>query len=589
MRKISIKKLMKIVNHKSRKLSIIFNMLLLLMISNLFILNSSKTIKTKNSLNYEENNQDDNPISFSTILHETEKKLKNMQFNRPSDEVLQQRLNFEEFIKQRSVVNYDQYTNNTTSTRLNSFLGIKTKTLTNLKKIKKFSLREQPEIFFDEDYEKHIIKIPCTGKGENPWSSSYFAMRYGLIGVRYDRTSRNTMGKWDPEKEDYSYKYTYEVSKSKYSQPAEYNRVITDAKNKEDIEKYIDETCSPAEKWDICFGDTSFTLTGWMRWKADQHETDGDIPEWYGICHGWAPASYYFKRPIKPVILTCAGGNKIKFLPDDIKALASQFFANADYKTRFMGQSCPFSNPEKIEKDRSTGLYTDPRCSSIDPGAFIILLGNQMGIRKKNFVIDPLPDGEVWNQPIESYEIKWYNLIDEHDYKIVSDNIINLKKISRTKNKFLRFVYKDAPYESKYVIGAFIDVIYAVETKAVKSDISEENKTEKGEFIAAVYLDSNYNIIGGKWKFNVHPNFAWKYEEEVPPKGTYDDEVPNFNGSIEDILKIAPIVRQASLEGQPLLKVIQYLIDESNIGVDNEQFKKDDWAEIDNDNIEGEN
>jgi hypothetical protein len=563
---------MRISTHKaiSAGILLIFLLLQLFQIFSCMTLKSKNTLKSENS-NFNQDDISDDESSFSALLHETEEKLKIMHFNRPSGDVLEHKLNFEKFIMDRSVIN--TRSDSDSNTNFHSFLGLKTQTRS---KTTKFSTTEKPEIFFDQNYEKHISKIPCEGEGQDPWSSTYFAMRYGMLAVRYDRTSRNTIGKWDPKREDFTYKYTYEVSKSKYQQPDEYQKMMVAGKDKE---TYIDEYCSPAEKWDLCFDDTSFTFTNWMRWKADQHEEDGDIPEWYGICHGWAPASYYFKRPVKPVTLICADGKKIKFLPDDIKALASQFWANAEYKTRFMGQSCPFTDPEEIEKDKKTGLYTDPQCSSIDPGAFIILLGNQMGIRKKNFVMDPLPDGEVWNQPCKSYKIKWYNLKENQDNKKLNDNIVSLKSLSKSKNNFLRLLYKDAPYEAKYVIGAFIEVIYGVETPAVKADTSNENMTEKGDFIAAVYLDSNHNIVGGKWKYNVHPNFAWKYEETVPPKGTYDDEVESFNGSVEDIRKIAPIVKKAALEGQPLLKVIQYLIDESskvdeNIKVANVDVRK---------------
>src|SRR5574343_122515 len=53
---------------------------------------------------------------------------------------------------------------------------------------------------------------------------------------------------------------------------------------------------SPAEKYDLYIGRTDFPLTNYEL-KRTGIRTKKNIPEWEGICHYWAPASYLFDEP----------------------------------------------------------------------------------------------------------------------------------------------------------------------------------------------------------------------------------------------------------------------------------------------------
>jgi hypothetical protein len=489
---------------------------------------------------------------FRERVLKVESKLSKIKAHKGPSELNQHKLNFKNFIMDRSVKKEDTVTPN--KHNFSSFLSLKNK--------KYFPSADHPGNFLVRDYVKNINDIPVDGSAKKTWSSTYWAMRNAMLAVRYDRTSRNTIGEWDAYSESFDYKYTYSESVSMFDQPDEYLRMMARGQNKQE---YIDEVMSPAEKWDICFDDTSFTFTNWMRWKSDQHTQDGDIPSWYGICHGWAPASYYFNAPTKPVTLLCADGKtEVTFLPDDIKAYASMFLAEADYKTRFVGSACPYDDPDDIEADPSTGLYTDTRCSALDPGAFVIVLGNEIGINQKNFVFDPEPDGEIWNQPCESYSITWYNLKDKYQYGDIYDNMMTIDDLYSSTNWFLSFVYDQAPSDAYYVVGAYIDVTYGVETEAVKATYTLPDETLTGEYLAAIYLDKNYNIVGGRWKYNTHPNFAWKVDESVTPKGINDDYVKSFSGTSEELRNIASYAIESANNGQPLFKVVEYLVDESS-------------------------
>lgn len=524
-------------------------------ICNILSLNQNRFI-SKEDIRVDQNNFRENIVKrsnelFRFVINSVEERLRNIEIKKTPLELFQYKMNFKNMIMERSLQN------NINISRQNflSYISLSKNNLLD------FSALEKPETFLNGEYLKNIMDIPTTGEGLEPWSSTYWAMRNALISVRYDRTQRNTIGDWDPKTQRFIRKYSYTESISKYKNPDEF---ISKLRAKENIEKYINDVFSPSEKWDMLFVDTQFTMTNWMRWKSNQFVQKGDIPSWYGICHGWAVASYFFKRPCKPVTLYAADGRtRITFLPDDIKALASQYWANTDYKTRFIGTTCPFEDPNKIEKDASTGLYTDPRCTSLDPGALLIILGNQMGLKKLNFVFDPNPDGEIWNQPVKSYSVDYYNLNDNLIYIKSTDNYLDVKELGNFKDPYLKFVSAKAPSNAIWVVGAYFQIVYGVEVEASKTSQALPNAFKTGEYLAAIYLDKNKNVIGGKWKYNSHPNFAWKFEESYASKGMFDDQVKNFNGSASNLRSLAQIAKKASQYGQPLFKVVEYLVEKS--------------------------
>jgi hypothetical protein len=240
--------------------------------------------------------------SFSGLLRSIEEKLYKIQILRQPEplDLLKYKLKIKNFFFNRSQVARNlNVLNLPNQSNFYSFIGVKNK--------KDFSTSDNPSNFFEEDYVKNINQIPLKGTGDKkPWSSTYWPTRNSLLAVRYDRTSKNTIGKWDQLKKKFSYKYTYSQSIALYSQPSEYLRFISQGGDKQ---KYIDNFMSPAEKWDILFNDTSFTFTNWMRSESGKKAKNGDIPKWYGICHGWCLASYYFNSPKNPVTLPSADGN----------------------------------------------------------------------------------------------------------------------------------------------------------------------------------------------------------------------------------------------------------------------------------------
>jgi hypothetical protein len=416
---------------------------------------------------------------------------------------------------------------------------------------------DQPSNFFKGKFEINIKKFPSSGSCEKlPWSGSYWPMEHGLISSRYDGPNNN-IGKFDKASGEFI-EYEYEESISLIQQPLQFNKAVAERKN---LSEYCQEL-SPAEKWDILVSDKSFGLTNWMKWKCDQFSKDGKIPEWFGICHGWSAASYFYKEPKKPVIYTTPNGIKIKFLPHDIKALVSQFWANCNYETGFVGTTCDFPKPSDIPRDPITNLYNDPKCTSVNPAAFLIILANQVGIRRKNMVVDPFQDNEVWNHPLTSYKLKYYHVINGQVYSKLESNLVQVSQLKDSKDKVLQYVFKHKPISAYYVIGVWFKFTYVLESQASFS-LKYENYQETKDNIAHIFLTKNLDVCGGVWPTNNHVQFIWKWQEDKTPIGINDEKCKKFDGTIENINKISGIAIEASNYGLPLQCILNKLIDDS--------------------------
>lgn len=422
-----------------------------------------------------------------------------------------------------------------------------------------FEKTQHPYTFFVENYVKDVTGLPLTGSVKNvPWSGSYWPMKNGLISVRYDRGPKNTIGIWDAATNKFSRYYNWRESVDLYAQPAEH-RLNFPSK----IREYIDRYYSPSEKYDYLVGDLNYTLTRYQKWVGTKFVKDNDIPTWYGLCHGWAPAAYYFKKPLKSVTVFAADGRtRIKFFPDDIKALATAFLSNAQYVTRFVGEICPFADPKEIQSDPETGLYIDPRCTSLNAGTYVLILTNQLGINGNDFVFDPEADPEKWNQPIKQYALRYFNLNTHRFFSTAVEAKIPFAGLEHSNNKFLKFLSRRAVQGTDSVVGVFMEVEYALEAEPVRGDIPLRDFYRTDQYVAALELDSSNNIIGGEWRFNKHPNFAWKFDEKFPPRSLNDDKV-KFNGSVADLRRLTSMAAETSSKGQVLKAIVDYFIEKS--------------------------
>jgi len=183
---------------------------------------------------------------------------------------------------------------------------------------------------------------------------------------------------------------------------------------------------SPAEKYDLLVGDFNYTLTNKMKEEGNHvtKDEDGDVPEWMGHCHGWSAASINEPRPTKTVNITAADGKTvISFYPEDIKALATAFWAATKYETAFLGSRCEYSDFSEIPSDNETGLWEDYQCFTVNPASLVIAMANQLGIKKKSLVYDPDSNGEIWNQPVYGYNMTYFNPLTKKDGELAESKI----------------------------------------------------------------------------------------------------------------------------------------------------------------------
>jgi hypothetical protein len=287
-----------------------------------------------------------------------------------------------------------------------------------------------------------IFKLQEAGlnRGETKkdmWSDYYWPIAFGGLSYRYASSEFTNFVRRSDHDLDDTWKVIFDYLQD---YPANYVENINDL--------------SPAEKYDLLVGDENFTLT---QANAEggryYYENYGNVEAWMGICHGWAPASYMMKRPVKSVTLTAHDGEtQITFRPTDIKALASLLWASNTYHSKFVGGRCNDKEPETDEN----GRIQSQECFDNNPGAWHIAVTNEIGANKNTFVMDATYDYEVWNHPISSYSTSYFNPVTM-DFSGLKESIVAIKDFNNDKFKS----YRDE--RTKYVVGVTMSVRYLVE------------------------------------------------------------------------------------------------------------------------------
>ena len=312
----------------------------------------------------------------------------------------------------------------------------------------------------------------------------------------------------------------------------------------------------PAEKYDLLIGATDDTgvLSGfeWSQGGKVQRKT-GTVPTWFGYCHGWAPASFMVERPLKAVTVMAADGRTpIRFYPEDIKGLATVLYANALPFIKVLGGRCDTANPPR---DRM-GRVIDPKCLDVNPGTFLLALVNQIGIGQKHLLIDATFDEEIWNQPIRSYEVTYYNPQTKRSARTFKKAMVAKSKFRKDKFK----AYRSADAIS--IVGVKLQVEFALKSVPAQRerDAEKYDKLKKQTYQFDVELDSNDNVIGGEWYQTRHPDFLW-----VPTERAKTDVDLMAEGSW-DTMKALPeawrkAARTSGQKGQPLSEIVQRLVE----------------------------
>ena len=419
--------------------------------------------------------------------------------------------------------------------------------------------QDAPEAFFKSgSYVSDISKLPTSGEASaEPWSSTYWPIEYGILSVRYADNAKNTFT------DDQGNSLTWKQSINKYSEPSDYQAAASG-----DLSSYVNQYFSPAEKYDLLLGDTqAFTLTNNNKQQGSQYEdSNGDVESWMGICHGWAPAALSVPRPQNDVTLTAADGKtQIKFYADDIRGLASLKYAATNEETLFAGGRCNTADKD-IAKDPASGLITDYTCFDINPGSWVIILANRIGIQKKSFVIDATFDLQVWNQPMFSYTMSYFNVLTDAAGELEASKVKVGDLASRTE-PVMKFINKMVNSKATHLVGVNMDIVYIAETSPSHNAPGKDRKV-KVNYVFTLELDDQNTIVGGEWLHNQHPDFLWAPADGAKPLNDEDNQIASsVQGDISspDTLKqLTSYAQSASGRGEVLGKVIDYLVAKSS-------------------------
>jgi len=216
-------------------------------------------------------------------------------------------------------------------------------------------------------------------------------------------------------------------------------------------------TLSPAEKYDLFVGDYGYSLKKEVASLANPTASFRT-----GICHGWALASIHHKEPL-PKILLNPDGIRIPFGSSDIKALLSFYYAQ-----------------------ETTMCDTDDCKEDLNAGTFHMTLANKVGVDKVAIIADIKRFKEIWNHPIISYESQ---ILQDH----LPPEHLSVPNTVRVLHVGTRISYVNTVPEKSW--GPILQ--------------TNDQKRTFRSYEYTLELDSQNQIIGGRWISQDRPDFLW--------------------------------------------------------------------------------
>jgi hypothetical protein len=311
-----------------------------------------------------------------------------------------------------------------------------------------------------------------------PWSDDYWVTYAGGVARRWQTPVQS------PKYKAHMYPY---LKKAEIIDPAA------------DLSKL-----SPAEKYDILLGRYDFPLTTWQ-WKqvVDTAGTKDAIPGWFGICHGWAPATIMEPEPGEVVELTNPDGVKVKFYTSDINALMSLIYANFGGGSTMLGERCNVTSNKIVLDENGRVVFT--KCRDTNPGALHLVMASMLGktdpLQRKGFVADVTRDSEVWNQAVTGY-------------KVISSEIVPFVAETDT-----AAAYRAPGTASLVHVKAKMFYIGEITPHKSPRKTNFAGYTKAMDLEYTLELDAEGVIIGGEWISKDVPDFIWQMGTK-PDTGT---------------------------------------------------------------------
>lgn len=163
---------------------------------------------------------------------------------------------------------------------------------------------------------------------------------------------------------------------------------------------------SPAEKYDVFVGDFRYATTRYML-----EGREDDTPWWAGICGGWSSAALEYPEPA-PRDVTGPSGITVPFGSSDIKALLA-YYHETGFIPGLLGVEKlfdvggDFEGAQRIHAERVMAVGDDcsnDECEHPTAAEFHAVVGNELGVRKRGFVVDVRADERTYYQPAFRYE-----------------------------------------------------------------------------------------------------------------------------------------------------------------------------------------
>jgi inner membrane protein len=147
-------------------------------------------------------------------------------------------------------------------------------------------------------------------------------------------------------------------------------------------------TLAPTEKLDLVDGDLSFPLT-----RATLEWTHNGSPRyWWGRCNGIATAAMYFAEPFRVVEVIGRNGTRIRFHPNDIKALLATAYTMPRDAVQ-LGTNCPI-------------VALDPGAlCGMNPAGLVLSIANRLGLARQTFLVDTLPTPAIQFYAVADAEV----------------------------------------------------------------------------------------------------------------------------------------------------------------------------------------
>jgi hypothetical protein len=323
-----------------------------------------------------------------------------------------------------------------------------------------------PSLMVGNGYQANLNALPAQAslsEAHKPWTDTWWPSYQGGIATRWNWNPGNalmqakTAAQLDTLRRSTSVNGMWSLFKFHL-----YSREELMAMTPELRERVV-RALSPAEKLDLYNGNYSYPTV-----QAEWKRVNPFDAWWEGICNGWAPASLAYMEPAPREDLYNRDGIHVPFGSSDVKALLSYNAtpAGGPRMTSNLGNPC---------KTAFFAARGNCDANDVNPGAFYIVLANQIGLMHEGFVLDKDPTTEIWNQPVFGYRAKFGPRM----------------AVTRTHNA------SSAVYE----VATHLEVDWGEDDVPMWDAVTGTPgyKFETASIDMVLELDGKGNIVGGRW------------------------------------------------------------------------------------------